>query len=150
MKLLKLSLTCAMLAGAITVQVQAATLEEVMRSPVVQAFLARPSDIGQVLTQCNDGRYKSLNIDRCIAVRNAYTVSQLPVEMRAIAQNPRSAQALRSLCLSANAQEKASNYLCQELARTDQAFNVALNTRTPADIEREQVEDSRRQSRDTP
>jgi hypothetical protein len=135
---------------ACTVSAQALTLEEVLRNPSVQALLNRQAEILPAVNLCKDTRYSTQNVERCNVARQAMLVNTLPLEMKAIAQNPRSAQALRSLCLSANSQEKATNYLCTELARTDAAFGQQLSTKSIEDQERERVEAQRIQMRDAP
>ena len=124
---------------ASTLCAQALTLEEVMRNPSVQALLNRQFEIQPLVNQCKDARFNTQNLDRCNVARQAQMVSSLPPEMRAIAQNPRSAQALRSLCINSNPTERASNYLCQELVRADGSFGAEVAAK--AALEYEQTRD---------
>jgi hypothetical protein len=101
-------------------------LERILANPKVQALLGKPTEVISILGLCKNANYQRANAQACQDAANADMALKLPLEMRTVMSNSRSAQSMRELCIAAQSTAQRDSYLCAELAKADASFSAAL------------------------
>lgn len=104
----------------------AGILEQILANPRINALLGKPADVLSALSTCKTESYRIANAQLCADAQNAETMLKIPMEMRTVMANPKSAQSLRDLCTVAQGGSNRDTYLCVELLKADSTFALTL------------------------
>ena len=110
---------------------QAGLLDELLKNPNIQGLVNRP-DLGTLIAACRDVSFRQANAANCSNVETAAVLNRLPVEMRAIMNNPQTAASLRDICAAVAPMPQANSYLCVQLRNAEAAVGILAKPVTPA------------------
>ena len=109
----------------------AGLLDELLKNPNIQGLVNRP-DLGTLIAACRDVSFRQANAANCSNVETAAVLNRLPLEMRAIMNNPQTAASLREICAAVAPTQQANSYLCVQLRNAEAAVGILAKPVTPA------------------
>ena len=108
----------------------AGLLDELLKNPNIQGLVNRP-DLGTLVAACRDASYRQANAANCTNVETAAVLTKLPVEMRAVMNNPQMAASLRDICAAVAPMPQTNSYLCVELRKAETAVGILAKPAAP-------------------
>ena len=112
-------------------QANAGLLDELLRNPNIQGLVNRP-DLGTLVAACRDATFRQANAANCSNVETAAVLNKLPLEMRAVMNNPQTATSLRDICAAVAPLPQTNSYLCVQLRTAEAAVGILAKPVTPA------------------
>ena len=117
--------------AVVSAPAHAGLLDELLKNPNIQGLVNRP-DLGTLIAACRDVSFRQANAANCSNVETAAVLNRLPVEMRAIMNNPQTAASLRDICAAVAPMPQANSYLCVQLRNAEAAVGILAKPVTPA------------------
>ena len=111
-------------------QAHAGLLDELLKNPNIQGLVNRP-DLPTLIAACRDATFRQANAANCTNVETAAVLNKLPLEMRAVMNNPQTAASLRDICAAVAPLPQTNSYLCVQLRNAETAVGVLAKPVTP-------------------
>ena len=111
----------------------AGLLDELLKNPNIQGLVNRP-DLGTLVAACRDATYRQANTANCTNVETAAVLTKLPVEMRAVMNNPQMAASLRDICGAVAQMPQTNSYLCVELRKAETSVGILAKPAVPTAV----------------
>lgn len=111
----------------------AGLLDELLKNPNIQGLVNRP-DLGTLVAACRDATYRQANAANCTNVETAAVLTKLPVEMRAVMNNPQMAASLRDICGAVAQMPQTNSYLCVELRKAETSVGILARPAVPGAV----------------
>ena len=111
----------------------AGLLDELLKNPNIQGLVNRP-DLGTLVAACRDATYRQANTANCTNVETAAVLTKLPVEMRAVMNNPQMAASLRDICSAVAQMPQTNSYLCVELRKAETSVGILAKPAVPTAV----------------
>ena len=111
----------------------AGLLDELLKNPNIQGLVNRP-DLGTLVAACRDAAYRQANAANCTNVETAAVLTKLPVEMRAVMNNPQMAASLRDICGAVAQMPQTNSYLCVELRKAETSVGILARPAVPTAV----------------
>ena len=111
----------------------AGLLDELLKNPNIQGLVNRP-DLGTLVAACRDATYRQANAANCTNVETAAVLTKLPVEMRAVMNNPQMAASLRDICGAVAQMPQTNSYLCVELRKAETSVGILAKPAVPTAV----------------